>query len=132
MKLTHDAVMAIYNECRTDETEEEPINVNAIVHEFVFNKDKIEENKPKIAELLDELPIQFKTADEGGGGGWTFLNACVDKNDIHWGEHPIMEVLVALGIAAGMVEFLMPREMWKMFPGAMPYFVVKTPTKVGA
>ena len=36
-----------------------------------------------------------------------------------------MEALITLGIAAGLVNFLLPREMWKMMPGGMPYLFVK-------
>jgi len=29
-----------------------------------------------------------------------------------------------LGIASGKLSYLMPREMWKVLPGGMPYLVV--------
>jgi hypothetical protein len=36
-----------------------------------------------------------------------------------------MDELVCLGLAIGRIAFLMPREMWEMLPGGMPYIVVK-------
>ena len=35
-----------------------------------------------------------------------------------------MEQLLTLGIGLGYAKYLMPREMWKMFPGGMPYFQI--------
>ena len=58
------------------------------------------------------------------GGGWSFLQACVDKNGNHWGEHSNMEELFCLGIAIGKVESLLPRDMWKVLPGGVPYYVI--------
>lgn len=36
-----------------------------------------------------------------------------------------IDQLLAMGIASKKAAFLMPREMWSMLPGGMPYFVVK-------
>ena len=35
-----------------------------------------------------------------------------------------MEELFCLGIAIGRVECLIPREMWKILPGGVPYYVI--------
>jgi hypothetical protein len=37
-----------------------------------------------------------------------------------------MEHLFQLGLAAGYVKPLLPREMWAAFPGGVPYYVVNT------
>ena len=47
------------------------------------------------------------------------------KSGEQWGEHMNIEQLLALGIATGQAGYPMPKEMWKMLPGGMPYFTVK-------
>ena len=91
----------------------------------------LEEIKPKIERLqllgeeilatLMELPPQFRMSE---GGGWSFLNACNDRDGNLWGQHINIEQLLLLGIGAGLAKILLPREMWKALPGGMPYFGV--------
>jgi len=55
----------------------------------------------------------------------SFLNMCIDKNGNQWADlHRTMDELVALGIATGKLSFLIPREMWSILPGGMPYLIV--------
>jgi hypothetical protein len=54
----------------------------------------------------------------------SFLNACMTKDDNQWGEHQNMEQLLALGIAIGYARILLPRNMWSVLPGGVPYFSV--------
>ena len=76
-----------------------------------------------VSELLDQLPAEFH---EKTGGGWSFLNACNNRDGQQWtGLHETMEKLVMLGLATGHVAFLMPRDMWSVLPGGMPYFVIR-------
>jgi hypothetical protein len=35
-----------------------------------------------------------------------------------------MEALVALGVGLGMAQFQMPREMWSVLPGGVPYVLL--------
>jgi hypothetical protein len=73
----------------------------------------------EIGDMLDELPAEFQAS---GGGGWTFLNACNDKDGNQWtGMHAVMEQLFCLGIAAGKARWTIPRDMWATLPGGMPY-----------
>jgi len=104
-----------------DETGEplfEVIKVEAIVSNFGFHSERIKKHADEIVDFLDELPDEFKSS---GGGGWSFLNACMDRHGNQWGGHNHMEQLFALGIAIGKVKFLMPRKMWRSFPGGVPY-----------
>jgi hypothetical protein len=98
--------------------------VQGIVNTYGFDPAKIAEAKPDILALLGELPTEFRDEKGGGGGGWSFLNACMDQHGNQWGEHSNMEELVCLGIAAGAARWLLPRDQWNMLPGGMPYFVV--------
>ncbi len=99
------------------------IKVEGLVRSFGFDPVRLEPLKPSILAMLKELPDEFQ-ADTGGG--WSFLNACNDKYGEQWtGMQTTMEELMALGIAAGYVEYLLPRDMWDVLPGGVPYFMVK-------
>lgn len=93
--------------------------VEGVVNKFGFAPEKIEAHKEEIRALLDDMPEQFHMES---GGGWSFLNLCNDRSGEQWtGMHQTMDELVALGVAAGMASFLLPREMWMALPGGMPY-----------
>lgn len=79
-------------------------------------------HKGAIGEMLACLPEEFH---KSGGGGWSFLNACMTRNGEQWtGMHQTMEKLFMLGIAAGQAKWLLPRDMWPALPGGMPYVVI--------
>lgn len=87
-----------------------------------FDKIRLEKNKGAIKSMLDELPDDFK---ESKGGGGSFLSACMDKDGEQWtGLQAIVEELFLLGIAIGAVRLVLPRKMWGMLPGGMPYYVI--------
>lgn len=124
--LTASAVDAIFKDClfRSDEiTNGEPnvprVTADGIMNKFGFHEGRVKAHSPAIRALLDELPAEFTE-------GWSFLNACMDKHGRQWGEHQNIEQLFALGVATGDAVCLMPREMWPMLPGGMPYFQVKS------
>lgn len=89
---------------------------------FGFHAGRLQENRETIRLLLAELSDDFR--DSGGEGG-SFLNACMDRHGRHWGEHRNIDELLCLGIATGQASFVLPREVWRILPGGMPYFVVK-------
>lgn len=98
------------------------ISVNGILHKFAFNPQRIEIHRQEVKEFLSQLPVEFH---QTSGGGWSFLQACMDRDGNQWGEHVNMDQLFCLGLGLGMVESLLPREMWKELPGGMPYYVIK-------
>lgn len=103
--------------------------VEAVKGKFGFHPGRLVEHKNEIRQHLDGLPVMFQdTSVEGGGGGWSFLNACVDRHERLWGQHNDINNLLALGIATKQAKLLMPREFWNAFPGGMPYFIVLPPT----
>lgn len=125
--LTSDAVQRLYREChvRPEEAEQARVwpTVRAVVSTAVFHPDRLAAKRDEIAALLAELPDQFHALR---GGGWTFLNACDDRHGNQWtGEHRVMEMLFALGLGADLVLETLPREMWSILPGGMPYYAVK-------
>ena len=87
-----------------------------------FSKSEIEKHKIEITGMLKCLPNEFM---QNQGGGYSFLKACNDKNGNQWtGSHFQMEKLFALGIAVEKVKCLLPREIWEVLPGGVPYYAV--------
>jgi len=72
---------------------------------------------------LSELPDEFHDTK---GGGMSFLSACERRDGRHWGDHRSIEQLLALGIGTNQSRILLPRSMWNVLPGGMPYFSVVT------
>jgi hypothetical protein len=105
------------------------IKVDGLVNNFAFHPERIAQAKPQIDALLAELPDNFH---RNKGGGWTFLNACQDRDGEQWtGFHQAMEQLVCLGIAVGSASWMM-REMADILPGGVPYFEVHPETASAA
>ncbi len=124
MKLNAKNVNEVFTKClfKDGENTDNKVIAEGIMNNFGFNPERLEENKQNILDMLSGLPDPFRKSI---GGGWSFLQACVDRNDIHWAEHSTIEQLLALGIATKQASILVPREMWAMFPGGMPYFQVE-------
>lgn len=98
------------------------VKAEGITRNVGFHPDRLEASRVEILAMLDELPNEFK---ESVGGGYSFLEACNDKHGNQWtGLHLRMEQLFQLGIGIGKVKCLLPREMWAVLPGGMPYYVV--------
>lgn len=125
MKLTSENVNNMALECLypddMDLSAAQPIIVQGIMRSFGFAPERIKAHRADIASMLAELPEPFMVDK---GGGWSFLQACVTATGEQWGEHPSMEVLFALGEAAGFVKCILPREAWGALPGGMPYYQV--------
>lgn len=118
-KLTTQAVRDILTACQGTE---EDMRVEGIVGYYLFDMDKLEEYRQQIIDLLYELPAPFQMAH---GGGWSFLQACHDRHGNHWGEHPTMDALFCLGMGIDVVDYVLPREAWGIFPHGMPYLYIK-------
>lgn len=106
------------------ESPESTIVAEGICLKIGLHSGRVAEKKEIIKELLDFMPQEFH---KNGGGGWSFLNLCEDKNGNQWtGLHDIMERLIMLGMAVGMASYLVPRDLWYALPGGMPYVVFDT------
>ena len=105
-----------------DDVPKDAVIVEGIVSKFGFHPGRLEEKRKKVIEWLKALPHQFRKND---GGGWSFLNACEQENGVQWtGLHQRMEQLFCLGMGLGLVECQLPRKMWVVLPGRMPYYVI--------
>lgn len=118
-------VTEIYTDCLFRDGEDTTSHVKAegIMATAGFHPERLAGHKAEIEALLGELPDEFKNS---GGGGGSFLNACMDKRGQLWtGLHQVVDQLLQLGLAIGKIEYCLPRELWSIFPGGMPYFVIK-------
>ena len=122
--LTADAVNRLVSEClfAQEEPKHGAVIVEGITATYGFHPARLTAAACRIRALLDELPEEFHA---GSGEGWTFLNACVDRRGRQWtGEHRAMEALFCLGIGTGAAKWLLPRDMWNVYPGGIPYVLV--------
>ena len=129
MELTTVKVSEILKDClfKEDEDQSKAVIINGVVSNYGLHPDRLKNHILEIEKLLAELPDSFH---EGKGGGMSFLNACMDRSGRQWGEHRNIEELVVLGLAVNKVKYCAARDMWAVFPGGMPYFVVtKSPAK---
>jgi hypothetical protein len=125
MQLTAQNVNDLASAClfKEDETMLPRIEVEGIINLYGFHPGRIETHYDDIVDLLGQLPDQFH---QGKGGGWTFLNGCLTKDEVLWGQQPDVGMLFALGMAAGRVLCPLPREVWDRLPGCVPYYLVTT------
>lgn len=123
MHLTAENVTNVFCDClfSKEDIVTDPVKVQGVRLDVGFNPKKLEQNCESIEAMLNHLPSEFK---KEGGGGWSFLNACLDDDGRQWGEHRNIDELICLGQATGKVSFMMPRSMWSSLPGGMPYFVI--------
>ena len=124
MELTSKNVESIFIDClfRDGEDTSDPAIAEGVTSKFGFHKGRLESHRDAITNMLSQLPKEFH---KDGGGGMTFLNACNNAKGEQWTvEHHIMEQLFTLGQACKKVQCLMPREMWSVLPGGMPYYAV--------
>jgi hypothetical protein len=128
--LSADRVIDIMKDCLFDDEDlgsdgktvpNDAVIVEGIVNNYAFNPKRLNDHAKEIGELLLELPDEFLRSK---GGGMSFLNACMDRHGNHWAEHRTMEVLFVLGMAVGKVKLCLPRDMWTVLPGGMPYYSV--------
>lgn len=123
LELTSKNVEAVLFYCffKSGEPTDNQVIVEGIVSTFGFHPERLKEKIFEIADLLSQLPKEFR---EDSGGGMSFLNACVREDGVHWGEHKNVEQLMVLGLAAGLVTYCLPQKVWPSLPGGVPYFVV--------
>jgi hypothetical protein len=125
-KLTASNVANLFNHClyKVDEpfVADETRTMIGLVTTAQFHEGRIKENDLVIKELLEQLPNEFLSAAQGGGGGWSFLNMPSDKDGMLWGQQRDAEALMLLAMAAGYMTYcLKDRKDWHMLPGGVPY-----------
>jgi hypothetical protein len=124
MFLNADNVHKTFMEClfKDGEPTDGYVQAEGVLTNVGFHPERLKKNTGKIRQMLLDLPKEFM---KSSGGGYSFLNACQTKEDFQWADlHRTIDELVCLGIATQYVHFNLPREMWKILPGGMPYFFV--------
>lgn len=103
------------------EAPEDAVIVQGVINRHGLHPDRVETQREQVSEWLAALPDEFRKTPSGG---WTFLNACEDRDGEQWtGLHQRVDQLLALGQGLGLCGWVLPDpEMWKMLPGGMPYF----------
>jgi len=125
MKLNSQIVNEIFKDClfENDKFVKNPKIIESVNMKIGFDPEKLKKNNSKIKEMLNELSDDFH---KNKGGGMSFLNMCDDRNGNQWtGSQRNMDELVALGLATDNLSYLLPRDMWQILPGGMPYLVIK-------
>lgn len=129
-ELTTKNVNEIFFSClfKEEENKDNPVIAEGIQMKTGFHPGRLEEAKKDIKSMLDQLPDNFKASI---GGGWSFLQMCVTKDEVQWGEHKNMDQLAMLAIAAKLGKWQLSRQLWASLPGGMPYFIIldKEPQK---
>lgn len=144
MELTAENVRTILNDCfltdeevvdlslhgaNSDRAEElveagHLVKVDGLRTDFAFHPERLESHRAEVADMLAQVPEPFFT---NKGGGWSFLNLCTRADDVLWGEHINVEQLCVLAIGLGLGQWLVPKEMWNLMPGGMPYIAFTLP-----
>lgn len=120
--LTSPEVSRVFDDCIDNEDGDVEVSADVSIMRLAFRAEKIALHKQEIAAMLMDLPLEYR---QSAGGGWSFLNACNDRYGTQWtGMQSQMACLFALGLAAGLVTCLIPRDMWGALPGSMPYYMV--------
>ena len=116
-ELTSNAFM----DCLFDDDEDiaNQVKVEGITYMFGFHSQRLEEKRELVTALLSELPAEFRK-------GWTFLNLCTTKDGEQWtSNHSVCEQLVVMAIGLGLMKYCLPRKMWAILPGGVPYLIIK-------
>lgn len=125
MTLTAAAVEAAFfaSLFDADEVRRHPITnavkVEGIVTNVGFHPGRLAKQEDAVKAFIADLNPTFM-ADVGGG--WSFLNLCMTKDDVHWGEQKQCEMLMLLAIGLGYAYMpIADRKMWAVLPGGVPY-----------
>lgn len=125
MELTSENVERVFRECLSDEKDGDNVRLVEAVQgnaKMAMRRDKLNFYQEEIQGMLMQLPRKFR---EKEGGGWSFLNLCTREDGTQWtGSHATMEKLVILGVGCGKMKYLLPKSMWNILPGGMPYLAV--------
>jgi hypothetical protein len=97
----------------------EAVVVEGVVNTFGLHPERLEAHRDEIVEMVGELPTEFLDI----GGGWSFLNLPIRKDDSQWGEQSDAEALFVLAAGLGLAEVQLPRSMWHSLPGGVPYVI---------
>lgn len=106
------------------------VTAEGVMNRYGFHEGRLKGHRDDVISLLSQLPAPFHKEESGG----SFLGACMTRGAVingqqsgerQWGEQMDVEELLCLGLALDLVEYCMPRSMWRFLPGGVPTFAVK-------
>jgi hypothetical protein len=129
LKLTSQNVKDLFQKVLFNDGEDHTnhVPVQGITINVGLHPGRLEEIKPQVAELLGQLSQDFH---KDHGGGTSFMNMPALANGELWGEQHNAQELMVLGLATGYLSYCLPREMWMMLPGGVPYLMFDPNPKV--
>lgn len=113
----------IFMYCLFDEGEDQTgaVLVQGLSSGFGFHPERLAEVKEDLRKIAsDVVSDEFL---ESKGGGMTFLRLPVGRDGKVWCEQKTSQELMCLCIASGFANYCLPRELWDMMPGGVPYLV---------
>jgi len=124
-KLTSQRVDELYTTCLSQSEENTAVTIKGIILSATFSVANLNAVKEDIVELIMQLPEgAFKGSKDNG---LSFLTLCHDKDEEQWTSfHACVERLMMLAMCIQRCVFLMPRNMWKVLPGGLPYLLFNT------
>lgn len=100
-----------------DEDKIEASRVPGITVTVGFNPKRLNENKPYVKALVEEIvPPAFFAQD-----GASFFGLAETRTGDLWAEHQTMQEFMLLAIGCGYAKYVVPKPAWRLLPGGMPY-----------
>lgn len=120
-------VEALFRDClfrnEAEAKKFKPVLSLGIITNVGFHPERLAGHADTIKALIKEVVKEEFYEDTDGG--YSFLLLPIDRNENQWGEQRNAEQLFLLAQALNLASFCLPREVWPMLPGGMPYVVFK-------
>lgn len=128
MQLTSANIKAVIHDCLFKDEEvpdrdnpPEHVKAEGVMMRVAFHPERLESHREDVRSMLSQLSDDFM---HDKGGGMSLMNMVANKDGELYGEQRDADALFMLGSALGLAKFTMPREMWRILPGSMPYITV--------
>jgi|SRR5690606_34870302 len=118
-RIVEAMAQSLYDDPAITEPPDGSVIVRGIVHTFAMDPQKLEKQRETVTNVIKEVVSDAFFV--GKGGGWSSLNLCLDRQGDQWCERPTMEALCVLSIGLGLAKWCLPRDLWPVLPGGMPY-----------
>ena len=103
---------------REEEDKTNYVRVEGLTNIFCLHPERLEEQRELVKACLDELPPIFKE-------GYSFLKLCENKDGDLWtGMQRTCQELVVMAVGLNLMSYCLPREVWPVLPGGVPYVII--------
>lgn len=125
-KLTPERVNELFTTCLIQHDiscgTDDDLIVEGIKMKVAFSKKSLAILSDDIKVLISQLPENAFNISKGNG--MPFILLCNNKDGELWtGVHRIIEELIMLAIGINCCKYLLPKKLWKLLPGRLPYVV---------